>query len=234
MATKLQELKWKLFCYKQKKLLLYGLKKGYVALYNDELIEKLRKVYYGGIPASIILLSNGMTNGHCYDRALLLSRAFLDDEEDVKLLYASIDSLKLNPKFICDDPLYADHCIVERTTKDGRKLIYDTSSGFIYDKDFYWKMENPVVRNENGKQFIKQFMKKEDELYPEDIERDKYIAPLILSTIEMTYGSPTEMYSIDGIERLQREIEHYKELINYNEIIEELTQGFKVKKIGSE
>ena len=175
-----------------------------------------------------------MTNGHCYDRALLLSRAFLDDEEDVKLLYASIDSLKLNQKFICDDPLYADHCIVERTTKDGRKLIYDTSSGFIYDKDFYWKMENPVVRNENGKQFIKQFMKKEDELYPEDIERDKYIAPLILSTIEMTYGSPTEMYSIDGIERLQREIEHYKELINYNEIIEELTQGFKVKKMGSE
>ena len=82
--------------------------------YDGHLIKKLRKVYYGGIPASVILISDGMTNGHCYDRALLMSRAFLDDEDSVKLIYADIDSLKLNPKFISDSPLYADHCIVER------------------------------------------------------------------------------------------------------------------------
>ena len=48
MATKLQELRWKLHCYKHKKLLIYGLYTGLVIPYNDELIEKLRKVYYGG------------------------------------------------------------------------------------------------------------------------------------------------------------------------------------------
>ena len=95
MATRIQKMKWDLHSYKQKVLLIWGLKNGLITPYDDQLIEKLRTVYYGGIPASVILLSDGMTNGHCYDRALLMSRAFLDDEDDVQLLYADIDSLKL-------------------------------------------------------------------------------------------------------------------------------------------
>ena len=76
MATKLQKMKWDLHQKKYRFLLLYGLSHGLILPYDDELINKLRNVYYGGIPASIILLSNGMSNGHCYDRALLMSRAF--------------------------------------------------------------------------------------------------------------------------------------------------------------
>ena len=38
-------------------------------------------------------------------------------DSKLKLL---IDSLKLNPKFISDSLLYADHCIVERITKDDK------------------------------------------------------------------------------------------------------------------
>lgn len=227
MATKLQKMKWELHSYKYKHLLIWGLKNGLIIPYDDELIEKLRKVYYGGIPASVILLSNAMTNGHCYDRALLMSRAFLEDEGDVQLLYATIDSLKLNPEFICDDPLYADHCIVERITKEGRHLIYDTSSGFIYDKKLYWLMENPKVRKVNSKESIKRFIEDDEEFCPQDIDRDKYAAPLILPVIEMTFGRPTEMYSVKGIELLQREIEHYKQQINYDGVVEEIDQDMK-------
>ena len=86
MATKIQKLKWYLHQKRYKMLLIYGLQHGLIFPYDDELIGKLRNVYYGGIPASIILLSNGMSNGHCYDRALFMSRAFLDEEDDVKLL----------------------------------------------------------------------------------------------------------------------------------------------------
>ena len=74
-----------------------------------------------------------------------MSQAFLDSEDDVKLLYAEIDSLRLNPDYIRDDPMYADHCFVERITKDGRHLIYDTSCGFIFDKKIYWLMEKRTV-----------------------------------------------------------------------------------------
>ena len=228
MERNLQKMKWDLHNYKSEKLLLWGLKHGYIALYNDELIEKLRAIYYGGIPASIILLSKGMCNGHCYDRALLMSRAFLDEKGDVQLLYASIDSLRLNPKFIDDtDPLYADHCIVEVTSEDGNHFIIDTSAGLVYDKKLYWLMEHPKIRKINKKDSIIKFVESEGYYNPENIERDKYALPLILPMIEMTYGRPNEMYSMLGIELLQREIEHFKETINYEGICQEIDEDMK-------
>lgn len=88
MATQIEMMKWNLHQKKHKKLMLWGLKMGYIAPYDDELIKKLRNICSGGVPASIILLSNGMSNGHCYDRATLMSQAFLDTEDDVNLIYA--------------------------------------------------------------------------------------------------------------------------------------------------
>ena len=228
MITKLQEMKYNLHNYKSRLLLLWGLKTGHIAPYDDELIEKLRNIYYGGIPASIILLSNSMSKGHCYDRALLMSRAFLDEEDDVQLVYATIDSLKFNPQFVNkNNPLFADHCIVERITKDGQHLIYDTSSGFVYDKKLYWLMEHPKIRKINKKSSIMEFVKSDEYYHPENIERDKYASSLILPMIEMTYGRPTEMYSHLGIELLQREIEHFKKVINYDDVCKEIDDDMK-------
>lgn len=227
MATKIEEMKWQLYKRKKKYLTIWGLKNGYIAPYNDALIEKLRKVYYGGIPASVILLSNGMTNGHCYDRALLLSRAFLDDEDDVQLIYATVDGIKLNPGIRRNGPLYADHCIVERTIKTGQHIIYDTSMGLIYDKELYWLMEHPRVRKTNSKESIKKFIEEDEDRFTEDVDSDKYTAPLILPMIEATFGRGNEMYSQKGIELLQREIEHYKKTINYDALVEEIDQDMK-------
>lgn len=84
-------------------------------------------------------------------------RAFLEDEDNIQLLYATIDSLKLNPEFISDDPLYEDYCILERITN----------------------------------------------------------------------GRTNEMYSQLGIEWSQREIEHYKKVINYDAVVEEINQDMK-------
>ena len=227
MATKLDKLKFDLHQKKYKMLLIYGLSKGLIFPYDDELIERLRKVYYGGVPASIILLSNGLSNGYCYDRALLMARAFLDTSDDVKLLYGDIDSLKFNPKFISDSPHYADHCFVERITKDGRELIYDTSCGFVFDKKLYWIMERPKLRHVNDKDKIKAFVNEELDNHPDRVSDDKYLAPLILPFIEKTYGTPTEMYSLNGIELLQREIKHFKDEIDYDAIIDETNKIFK-------
>ena len=45
--------------------------------------------------------------------------------------------------------------------------------------------------------------------------------------IEKTFGRPNEMYSLLGIELLQREIEHYKKTINYDGVVEEISQDMK-------
>ena len=228
MSTKLQNMKWELHKNKYKQLLMWGLKNNLIMPYDDSLIEKLRNIYYGGIPASILLLSNGMSRGYCYDRALLMSKAFLDEEEDVQLIYVSIDSLKLNPQIIeLNDPLYIDHCIVERVTKEGQHIIYDTTFGLAYDKRLYWLMECPKVRHINDKNFIKQFVKCDECYHLEDMERDKYASPLILPMIEKFYGRPTEIYSYLGIELLQREIEHFKKVINYSDVRQEIDEDIR-------
>lgn len=229
MKKKLRQMRWNLYEYKSKRLLLLGLKNNRIRCYDDELIMKLRNIYYGGLPASIILLTNGLSNGYCYDRALLMSQAFLDSDDDVKLVYADVDSLKLNPKYIQNKyPNYADHCFVERITKEGKHLIYDTASGFVYDKKMYWLIEHPKIRHINDKESIIKFVN--DDMYynSEDMERDKYISPLILPNIEKCYGSPYEMYSISGIELLQREVEHYKKEINYDSICEEIREDMNI------
>ena len=156
-----------------------------------------------------------------------MAKAFIDDPNiDVNLIYASIDSLRLNPKYKTDDPMFADHCVVE--IKDSKyNYIIDTSSGFIYDKNLYWLMEHPKVRKINNKQTIIDFYKKEEELYPNDIENDKYATPLILPNIELCFGRPNEMYSVEGIEMLQHEIDLFKKEINYDELVKEINEDMK-------
>lgn len=229
--SKLDEIRWEIYKYKSKKLLLWGLRNHYIFPYTDELLEKLRTIYYGGLPASIILLSNSLSNGHCYDRALLLSQAFIDTDDDVNLIYADVDSIRLNPlykeQYQKEDPTYSDHCFVERITKNDVHIIYDTSSGFIYGKEIYWKMEHPKIRKINDKNSIIEFVKSEQYYHPQNMESDKYVLPLIIPMIESTYGMKTEGYSLPGLEMLQKEVNYFKEAINYDNICKEIDDDMK-------
>lgn len=231
MITSIQKNKWDSYIARSKKLLLWGLQHGYISIYSNELINKLRTIYDGGLPASILLLSKGMSNGHCYDRARLMARAFLNEDNDIKLIYASIDNLRLNPDYSSStNPMETDHCFIEITSKENEPYIIDTSTGFIYHKKMYWLMEHPIVRRIDNKEEIIKSVELDKDNNLENIERDKYAAPLILPMIEMSYERPYEMYSWTGIELLQREIEHFKKVINYEDICKEIDRD--MKKLG--
>ena len=235
MIQKLVELRWGIYDWLRRKLIIWGLRHGYAWPYGEALLEKLRTIYYGGVPASILLLCNGMSNGHCYDRATLMARAFLDEDGDVRLIYASVASLRWNPlyaDYIRDDASMSEHCFVEITETDGRKLILDTSSSFIWDKRLYWLMERPSVRMTRSKSEIKEFVEADDYYDPEDLEISKYWMPLILPMIELTYGRNTEMYSQPGIEMLQREVELYKETIDYDSVCREVNEDMRARGFG--
>ena len=94
----------------------------------------------------------------------------------------------------------------------------------------YWLMEHPIVRRIDNKEEIIKSVELDKDYNPENIERDKYAAPLILPMIEMSYERPYEMYSWTGIELLQREIEHFKKVINYEDICKEIDRD--MKKLG--
>lgn len=207
MANFFVNLRWKLYKFYSKWLLLWGLDKGYIQPYNEELIKRLRGIYYGGIPASVLLLCLGITNGNCYDRALLLSRVFLEDDGDVRLVYAAVADLKFNPIYANNKDSDADHCFVERITNNGKRYIYDTSLGFIYKKWIYWLINFPKIRKINDRQSIIDFIAEDEEIHPDEPCSDKLIRKFILSNIEATYERG-EMYAMLGI--LQREVELFR------------------------
>ena len=127
MSTIIEDLKYKLYKCKQELLLQYGTKKGLVRTYDDELITNLRHVYYGGIPASILLLHRKLSDGHCFDRGKLITLGFGNDEFQTVL--ADINNLKLNPKYIDEyrngalSEGYGVHYFAERKEKDGRTWV---------------------------------------------------------------------------------------------------------------
>lgn len=229
VATKLDELKWKLFNKKRDILFEYGIKNGLIFGYDDKLLERLRDVNYGGLPASLIILNEKLCNGYCYDRGPLISLGFGDD--DFQIVDADIDSLRLNPEYIDEyknnkiDNHYAEHCFAERKLKDGIVLVYDASLGLVFEKSFYYKLEHPKIRVVNNKEKTLNFLR-EEFLEDSSLERDKYILPLILPNLEKRLTPIQPFYE----EQLKEEIRLIKEKVNYDELCKEIHDDMKRKK----
>jgi len=79
----------------------------------------LRNIYYGGLPASILLLHSDMSNGKCYDRAPLLAYAL---DCDYEVVYANINNIKLNPLYV-DDCKKIQHVLNMYLLKQKMKII---------------------------------------------------------------------------------------------------------------
>ena len=125
MATIREKLRWKFYLMKERLIYDYGFKTGLIGGYDVEFIENLRNIYYGPFPLSLLILDVEGCIGKCYDRALLATFGFLDDE--FVQVDADIDSITYNV-FNIDDfrnslgnlPIhYGNHSFIERTLKNG-------------------------------------------------------------------------------------------------------------------
>lgn len=229
--NKEMEEKWVSWRKKEYDLMVNGLKNGTVRLYSEEEIIKGREIYFEGLPASIILLSTYLCNGRCYDRAFLAASLFLDDEDtiDLKLLYADVDSLRLNPKYVNEKSF--EHCVLFRQTKDGKNLIYDTSAGYVFDSKEWAKLESPTNISCHDKDAIIKALDKYMKDYPEKVSYIPESALLLLPEVEEHYSDLDEQYAWKGFEYLQREVELFKNKIDYNKLQEEYKD--KIKEIKS-
>jgi len=225
MASKIDNLKWELYKKKKRILTLWGLEHGFIFPYDKQLIENLRNVYYGGIPGSILLLCQTLCQGYCYDRSVLITLGFGDD--DFNVIKAGIDGIKLNPEYIDKNKKYPSknydsHSIAERIFNDGSRWIYDTSLGLMYDKRLYWIIERPDVRKINNKQATLEFCEYQD-IKNADIERDKYSLPLIIPQIEFIVSRTNCVYN----DIIKEEIALLKQRVDYDGICQEIDEDMK-------
>lgn len=230
VATKLDNLRWELYRKKYSILFDYGIKTGRIHSYEKELIENLRQVYYGGVPGSIILLCDRMCNGFCYDRGLLVTFGFGDD--DFQLVDADIDGIRLRPDYVSEyreelqkgtaNEHYGNHCFAERRKKDGTEWVYDTSKGLVFEKKLYYMMERPRITKLNSKQATLDYCEYQD-IKNADIERDKYALPLILPTYVALAEQGQQFYT----EALKNEIALFKQTIDYDGICQEINEDMR-------
>lgn len=221
-SNKTIEEKWVAWRKKEYNLMLEGIKNGTIRIYNEDEIIKGREIYFEGLPASIILLSTYLCNGRCYDMSFLVARLFLKDENttDLKLIYADVASLRLNPKYINDSDL--EHCVLYRKTKDGKKLIYDTSAGYVFNVEEWVKLESPTNMSYHDKETINKALDNYAKNYPLKISYIPEAVLLQLPEIEKHYDDFDEQYAWKGVEILQKEVEIFKEKIDYKNIKEKI------------
>ena len=226
MATKLDKIKWKLYNIRNTIYTVKGTLDDKIQYYDDDLIDKLSHVYFGGIPASVTLLTNELCNGMCYDRAVLLTTGF-DKDDSFRVIRGNVASLALNPLYIDKkktDSMYAEHCVVERI-ENGIAWIYDTSACVKIERDLYYKMQKFDIRHISSKEetinyFEYRYIKNAD------IEKDKYVLPITMPLVEEIVYNSQSFYK----ERVIKILEDFKKEIHYDDIINQINEDMKNKR----
>lgn len=232
MATKKEKLRWELYCIKQRLIYAFGFKTGLIRGYDVKFIENLRKVYYGYLPISIILLDVEGCLGKCYDRALLA--AFGCGDDYFEQVDADIDSITFNVKNIDAirnelgylPPHYGNHSFIEKTMKDGSVWVYDTTRGLVFEKHLYYLLNNPKVTKRHPKSEVISYIDYQDIVENnrvDAINEDKYLLPTALPILEEKVRKGNWIYK----EALLKEIEWYKEYIDYDGICKEVEEHKK-------
>ena len=195
----------KIECYN--KMVLWGLSEGLIFPYDDKLIDKLRNVYEGGVPASLILLSTDMFSVAEIYRALILARALIDEEEDIEIIYLENNSVKDGSPRI--------HCVVERTTAEGEHYIYDTYNGLMFSRKMYQFLEECKVTRTMGKDSIIRYMNQAREKNPERFQLDENAIAITMPILEKSLEKEPQFYEKVARDLLKNEIEYFKQKINY-------------------
>lgn len=225
MATIKERIKWELFKIKREAMYQYGLNHNKIFAYNEEIISRLRKYYFGPFPLSLLLLLEKGVEGFCYDRTPFIVYGFLDD--DFEYVSGDADNIKLNPEVIDQHnkgdlgDLYGEHAIIVRKVDENLELVYDVTLGLIFEKEFYYKLENfkpRVVRDK--KETIERANFECHDGSNFDQEKSS-----LLTLLPMFEGASAvqEFYS----DNLEDEIRILKEKSGYDNMVKEMKENKK-------
>jgi len=200
------------------RLFKQGVSKGDIIPYPDAIFENLRPYNFGGIPASILLFIPDLCNGNCNDMSLLMTLAF----KDCQLISADTDYLRITA-----GKEHAGHSYVE--TKDFGKdtWVADTSTGLLFKKKAYDKLEKPKVKGIRSKKECMESILTQETL-ASDFGENRYALPMILPNIESIVANAKNTVTVIYRDKLQHEIAEFKKAINYDQIIKEIKADMRM------
>lgn len=152
-----------------REVLQKALKDGKILPYEEELVMRLRELNYRGLPLSIILFCREYCRGECYAMSMNISRAM----DHFTLVHGDVN-------FIRENGEYPNHSWVE---KDG--FVYDTTDGFKWDKDLYYSLFQPKVREVYDEVSVKDYDDYQYVLSRAEEERDLTTQALIIQYMEL-------------------------------------------------
>lgn len=160
--------------------------------YEKELVQRLRNIEFQGIPLAISVLSKDVFRGECYVISVNLTKGM----DHFKLIHGDVNFLERNDE-------YPNHSWVE---KDG--YVYDPTDGFKWDKDLYYSLFHPIVREVYDEKSVKDYP------YYQDVLRNHHIQiPLMnqafiiqyLELLEMEHPSVNHHLLLEEIEIWRRD-----------------------------
>ncbi len=198
-----------------------GARDGKVFPYPKELIDRLRPYHYGGMPLSILVLINELCNGKCYNTAIMMSLAI----DDAKIVHADIESLRH-----FSGKKSAEHAFIETQEFGGdRTWVIDTSTGLVYDKEFYYKLEKPKVNMVFSKEEIMASPVTKSILAC-DFEKDKFALTLTLPIVEMALEQSLWLGTVIYKDFTKQEVQKLKDAIGYDAMQAEIDEDIKLIK----
>ena len=196
----LENLKKKLYFIKHDLLINEGIKNGDIMPFEEDLYERLSKIYFNGYPMSLQIkyLKPQFGPGQCQDRSLFITMGFDD------ALWVSGDNKDLEYNF---GKKNAWHFWVEHNG-----WVYDPTLLYKFKKEVYYKIYDPtnlIYRN------------------PEDYKKSELYLPIVNTTIDDLKPGGKERYHlcvsipfIQGIAEMSGNQDFIDELNEYLELIE--------------
>ncbi|MDD6402539.1 MAG: hypothetical protein PUG33_00165 [Mollicutes bacterium] len=122
--------------------LIYGFKNNLVKSFDQEIISELRKCYYGIFSGLIYIFSIDTTFSNIDNKAELLIWIFKD--KNIKLVKGSTNSTR-NILFYEYGQGHLDYNLWIEVEEGNKTWVYDLFSLLKMEKDFYYKLEEPMI-----------------------------------------------------------------------------------------
>lgn len=183
-----------------------------ISEFDLELLSKLKKTVYGGIPGNIYLYAFPTNFETIGNKLEILAWAYRDKK--YKLVHGNTNSTK-EIMFHEYDSKHLDYNSWMEVKIGLKEYVIDTFSMLMFEKDIYYQLENPQVLKVVTSEDINNHPARCDDDFSEAFASYDSLL-MLMDTLEyLTNNSPYKDYLIKELDKLKSKIDYDKMIQEY-------------------